>query len=109
MAELRARSGITRESLLRLAQSRGYQAHERRTDIAEVLTGVQNGHCSELFACGTVAIVSPIAVLVDFDGHEYEPLQTDVVAKSLREMLLAIQERRAPGPFGWTREVDAAA
>jgi hypothetical protein len=33
------------------------------------------------------------------------PVKVDVVAKELREALLAIQERRAPDPFGWTREV----
>jgi hypothetical protein len=31
----------------------------------------------------------------------------DVVAARLREALLAIQERSAPDPFGWTREVPA--
>ncbi len=97
--------GITRDSLLRLARSLGYQAHERRMAIDEVLAGIQDGRCSELFACGTAAIVSPIAVLADSDGREYEPPQTGVVAKRLREALLAIQERRAPDPFGWTREV----
>ena len=97
--------GITRDSLLRLADSLGYKTHERRMAIDEVLTGIQDGRCSELFACGTAAIVSPIAVLADSDGHEYKPRQTDVVAKRLREALLAIQERRAPDPFGWTREI----
>jgi hypothetical protein len=42
---------------------------------------------------------------VEGDGREYKLRQTDVVAKQLREALLAIQERRAPDPFGWTREL----
>ena len=50
-------------------------------------------------------IVSPIAVLADSDGQEYKLGQTNEVAKRLRESLLAIQERGAPDPFGWTREV----
>jgi branched-chain amino acid aminotransferase len=97
--------GITRDSLLVLARSLGYQVHERRMAIDELLRGIQSGQCSEVFACGTAAIVSPIAVLADSDGHEYKPRQTNEVAKRLRESLLAIQERRAPDPFGWTREV----
>jgi branched-chain amino acid aminotransferase len=97
--------GITRDSLLVLARSLGYQVHERRMAIDELLRGIQSGQCSEIFACGTAAIVSPIAVLADSDGHEYRPRQTHEVAKRLRESLLAIQERRAPDPFGWTREV----
>jgi hypothetical protein len=31
----------------------------------------------------------------------------DAIAACLREALLAIQERRAPDPFGWTRDVAA--
>jgi branched-chain amino acid aminotransferase len=97
--------GITRASLLVLAKSLGYEVHERRMAIDELLSGIRSGRCTEVFACGTAAIVSPIAVLADSDGHEYKPVQTDVVAKRLREALLAIQERRAPDPFGWTKEV----
>jgi branched-chain amino acid aminotransferase len=100
--------GITRDSLLTLARSLGYQTYERRMAIDEVLEGIENGRCSEVFACGTAAIVSPIAVLADSEGREYKPARTDEVAKRLREALLAIQERRAPDPFGWTREVTPA-
>ncbi|MGA2710905.1 MAG: branched-chain amino acid aminotransferase [Steroidobacteraceae bacterium] len=97
--------GITRDSLLILASSLGYKTHERRISLDEVLQGIDSGRCGEMFACGTAAIVSPIAVLAESDGREYKLRQTDVVAKHLREALLAIQERRAPDPFGWTREL----
>ena len=97
--------GITRDSLLVLARSLGYQMHERRISLDEVLGGIESGRCGEMFACGTAAIVAPIALLVEDDGREYKLRQTDVVAKHLRESLLAIQERRAPDPFGWTREL----
>jgi branched-chain amino acid aminotransferase len=97
--------GITRDSLLTLARRLGYEAHERRLALDEVLAAIGSGRCSELFACGTAAIVSPISALAERDGREYELRQTDVVAKHLRESLLAIQERRAPDPFGWIREL----
>jgi branched-chain amino acid aminotransferase len=100
--------GITRDSLLILAKSLGYATHERRISLDEVLEGIATGRCSEMFACGTAAIVSPIAVLVENDAREYQLRQTDVVAKHLRETLLAIQERRAPDPFGWTRDLAPA-
>lgn len=97
--------GVTRDSLLTLARSLGYKVQERRMALDEVLDDIGGGRCSELFACGTAAIVSPIADLVEGDGREYRLRQTDVVAKHLRESLLAIQERRAPDPFGWTQEL----
>lgn len=100
--------GITRDSLLTLARSLGYKAHERRIPLDEVLEGIDSGRCSELFACGTAAVVSPVALLAEGDGREYRLQKTDAVAKHLRESLLAIQERRAPDPLGWTQELTFA-
>jgi len=107
--------GITRDSLLTLARHLGFTVVERRMAIDELLAQIGSGQCSELFACGTAAIVSPIEVLAERrpvaveDDHgpqgEYVPKNVDVVAARLREALLAIQERRAPDTFGWTRDV----
>jgi branched-chain amino acid aminotransferase len=94
--------GVTRDSLIRLARHLGHTVHERLMDIDELLKQISTGHCSEIFACGTAAIIMPISALADTDNI-YEPKQTNVVAGSLRESLLAIQERRAPDPFSWIR------
>jgi branched-chain amino acid aminotransferase len=108
--------GITRDSLLTLARHLGFKVIERRMAIDELLSQIESGRCSELFACGTAAIVSPIEVLAEQrrpaaggeepgPQREYVPKDLDVVAARLREALLAIQERRAPDVFGWTRDV----
>jgi branched-chain amino acid aminotransferase len=137
--------GITRDSLLTLARDLGFTVIERRMAIDEVLAQIATGQCSELFACGTAAIVSPIGVLAEARGaaggnvgggrasggpadvgaaaggradaaavqgrsadpqpREYVPKHIDRIAAQLREALLAIQERRAPDRFGWTRDV----
>lgn len=97
--------GITRDSLITLASHRGYRVHERSIPIDELQHLLTSGECSEVFACGTAAIVSPIGVLAERDGAEYVPQQIDHVAAELREALLAIQERRTPDTFGWTRDV----
>lgn len=103
--------GITRDSLLTLSRHLGFSVKVRRMGIDELLAQISSGQCSELFACGTAAIVSPIAVLADPSKEstggpgEYAPQHIDVLAAQLREALLAIQERRAPDIFGWTRDV----
>jgi branched-chain amino acid aminotransferase len=97
--------GITRDSLIALARHLGYAVHERLIPVDELLTQIQTGECTELFACGTAAIVNPIAVLADADGKEYVPHSPDPIAPGLREALLSIQERRAPDPFHWVHEV----
>ena len=97
--------GITRDSLITLARHRGYRVHERPMPIAELLQMLATGECSEVFACGTAAIVAPIGVLADSEGVEHVPQHIDAVAAELREALLAIQERRAADLFRWTRPV----
>jgi branched-chain amino acid aminotransferase len=97
--------GITRDSLITLSRHLGFTVHERTLAIDELLSQIVSGECSEVFACGTAAILSPIGQLSDRDRRDYVPQHIDVVAAQLREALLAIQERRAPDPFGWTREV----
>jgi len=97
--------GITRDSLLTLGRHLGYVVHERPIEMDVLLAEIASGQCSEIFACGTAAIVSPISALAEADGREHVPREVGVVAARLREALLAIQERRAPDPFGWIREV----
>jgi branched-chain amino acid aminotransferase len=94
--------GVTRDSLIRLARHLGHTVHERQMDMDELLTQISSGRCSEIFACGTAAIIMPISALADSDNL-YEPKQVNVLAARLREALLAIQERRAPDPFNWIR------
>jgi branched-chain amino acid aminotransferase len=97
--------GITRDSLLRLGRHMGFTMVERPMVLDELLGQIETGECTELFACGTAAIVSPIALLSDSSAQrEHVPKQVDVVAAQLRGQLLAIQERRAPDLFGWTRD-----
>ncbi len=98
-------AGVTRDSLLTLAPQLGLAVVERRMPIDELLEQIDSGRCSEVFACGTAATVSPVGLLAERDGREYVPNRIDAVAARLREALLAIQERRAPDPFGWTRTV----
>jgi branched-chain amino acid aminotransferase len=100
-------AGITRDSVIKLGRHLGFKVHERNMVLDELLAQIVSGECSEVFACGTAAILSPIGLLSDRDHKEYVPTSVDAIAACLREALLAIQERRAPDPFGWTRDVAA--
>lgn len=99
-------AGVTRGSIVQLARHKGIEIVERDIEIAEILDGLKTGKVQEVFACGTAAIISPISVIADADDTAYEPQNIDQLAADLRESLLAIQERRAEDPFGWTVEVD---
>src|SRR3984957_240231 len=97
--------GVTRDSLIVMARDSGRRVIERAMPIGDLLQQLSSGECSEVFACGTAAIVCPISVIGDADGREYRPAVVDKEARVLRERLLAIQERRAPDPYGWARGV----
>ncbi|MDB2409151.1 branched-chain amino acid aminotransferase [Pseudomonadales bacterium] len=101
-------AGITRDSILALARHQGLTVIERDIPIQEVLTGIQSSAVSEIFACGTAAIVSPVSLIADADGTTYEVQKVDELAATLRQSLLAIQERREADPYLWTAEVDGS-
>ncbi|WP_369124800.1 aminotransferase class IV, partial [Pseudomonas sp. RTI1] len=55
--------GVTRSSLIQLAKDRGMAVEERAITLTEWREGVANGDITEIFACGTAAVVAPIGKL----------------------------------------------
>ncbi|HET6826896.1 MAG TPA: aminotransferase class IV, partial [Amnibacterium sp.] len=94
--------GITRESVIRLAKERGHTVEERRVPIEEWRDGVASGAITEVFACGTAAVITPIGVLKARD-FEVGSLDTPAGAltMSLREELTDIQYGRREDHHDW--------
>ena len=59
--------GITRSSIIELAGKLGHQVEERKFSIDEWRDGVTSGEITEVFACGTAAVVTPVGAL-KWDG-----------------------------------------
>ena len=53
--------GITRDSLLQLATDAGFAVEERKIDVEEWRKGVATGEITEVFACGTAAVITPVS------------------------------------------------
>ena len=51
--------GITRDSLLTLAADLGYQVEEGRISVDDWRKGCESGEITEVFACGTAAVITP--------------------------------------------------
>ncbi|WGL18127.1 branched-chain amino acid aminotransferase [Microbulbifer bruguierae] len=100
--------GVTRDSLLTLARDQGIEVHEREMDIDDLLALVASGTCSEVFACGTAAIVSPVSELGDGESRYKLKQAPGPVADQLRRALLDIQEGRAEDRYGWMQKVQVA-
>jgi len=92
--------GITRSSIIELAGKLGYQVEERRFSIDEWREGVTSGDISEIFACGTAAVVTPVGSLKWAGGEAPAPASTELTT-SIRKALVDIQFGRADDGFGW--------
>ncbi len=100
--------GITRDSILRLAEDRGHSVERRRVSIDEWRDGVASGDVVEVFACGTAAVVTPIALLKG-DGFEIGSMDAPAgeLTMSLRQELTDIQYGRVEDKHGWMTRLDA--
>jgi branched-chain amino acid aminotransferase len=98
--------GITRDSLLRLAPELGIKASEDRISVEAWREQSASGELTEVFACGTAAVVTPVGRVKGTTG---EWLVGDgapgPVTMRLRDELIGIQNGRLPDPYGWLRKV----
>jgi branched-chain amino acid aminotransferase len=95
--------GVTRASILIIAEDLGLKVEERPVEIAEWQEGVASGEITEVFACGTGAVVTPVGRLA-WDGGEVAAARSgadDSVTMQIRRQLVDIQYGRAADPYGW--------
>ncbi len=97
--------GITRDSILQLAEDRGHTVERRDVSLDEWREGVRSGDIVEVFACGTAAVLSPIGLLKGAGFEDEQPLGE--LATSLRQELTDIQYGRAADKHGWLVRLDA--
>jgi len=98
--------GITRDSLLTLAPDLGIPASEGAISVEQWRSGCESGEITEVFACGTAAVITPVAEVKSASGSwtigEGKP---GPVTMRLREQLLGIQFGRLPDPHGWVHKI----
>jgi branched-chain amino acid aminotransferase len=98
--------GITRDSLLTLAADLGYSTQERRVSVEEWRQGCADGEITEVFACGTAAVITPVAEAKSKHGAwriaDGEP---GPISMELRKALVDIQRGSAPDVHSWRHPV----
>ena len=95
--------GVTRDSVLRLADAAGYRIDERNFGIAEMLDWIADG---EAALSGTAVVLAGVGSLLHA-GKAYPAGRGGVGAhtRRLREQLHAIRTGRASDTFGWLTRV----
>ncbi len=102
--------GVTRDSVLTLLDDSGHKVEERRFGIDEWRSGVSSGDITEVFACGTAAVLTPVGRLA-WPGGEVrcgDGISTGPVTAATRSALLEIQYGRRADRYGWMRRVRAS-
>jgi len=99
--------GVTRKSVIELGCDLGYEVAEEMIDVHEMLADVQSGKITEVFGCGTAAVIAPVGKF-GFQHGEYviNDYQSGPVAKHLYDELTGIQYGRLPDRFGWTLTIE---
>ena len=94
--------GITRDSVIQLLKDSGHDVKEQKTSLAELREAVASGEITEVFACGTAAVITPVGLLksreeeIVIGGNE--PGQTTV---SIRKELTGIQYGKVADRHNW--------
>ncbi|MDQ0793830.1 branched-chain amino acid aminotransferase [Streptomyces sp. B1I3] len=95
-------AGVTRDSLLTVARDLGYASEEGRVSIDQWRADTANGTLTEVFACGTAAVITPVGTVKSADGEWVQGDGTPgEVTLKLRERLLDIQRGIAEDTHGW--------
>ena len=97
--------GITRSSILDLCGKLGHRVEERAFSVHEWRDGVASGRITEVFACGTAAVVTPVGVLKWSGGEVGDPDTTGPVTQQVRKHLVDIQYGRTDDTFRWMHRV----
>jgi branched-chain amino acid aminotransferase len=98
--------GITRDSILTVAADLGYKVEEVMLSIDDWRDGVASGEITEIFACGTAAVVSPIGAAKSTYGTwttgDGNPGR---ITGEIRQTLLGIQHGTIEDKHGWNKRV----
>ena len=93
--------GITRKSILQLAESEGIPTEVRKIRVEELVEAAEAGTLKELFGAGTAAVVSPISSF-GYKGMLYElPEVEESYASHFKKRITDIQYNKSDDPFGW--------
>lgn len=99
--------GVTRSSILALAAERGLNPVERKVEMTEMIEGIKSGDVREVFACGTAAVITPVASFLDEFGGKFVVGDGNVGrhTDSMRKELVDIQYGRVKDTHGWMHKV----
>ncbi len=99
-------SGVTRDSVFKLADTLGFRLEERQIDINGLIADIRSGKVTEAFGSGTAAVITPVGHLAYQDEmHQIGDGGVGSLTRKLYDTLTGIQYGRIEDPFGWIRKI----
>lgn len=93
--------GITRKSILRIADDNGMNTEIRKISVGEVVEAAKSGTLKEMFGTGTAAVISPISGF-GYQEKDYDlPELENPFAAQLKKRITDIQTNKVEDPYGW--------
>jgi len=99
-------NGVTRNSVISLAEDLGFSVEERKVDIDTIMADILSGRITEAFGSGTAAVITPVGTLcykeqnISIGGGGVGTL-----TRKLYDTLTGIQTGHLPDRFGWVKKL----
>lgn len=98
--------GVTRNSLLQLAEHWDMPVEERPISIDEIMEAGHSGALQEVFGAGTAAVISPVKAIHHRDDEiSVHETGRGPVGQKFYDTLYGIQTGKLEDPFGWVETV----
>ncbi len=99
-------NGVTRDSVLKLSGTLGFEVEERLIDVEELFADIRAGKVTEAFGSGTAAVITPVDTL-SYKGESMVVGGGGVgkLTRLLYDTLTGIQYGKMPDTFGWIRKI----
>jgi len=95
--------GITRDSLITLAKKEGLTVREEDIPINRLIQKIESGECTEIFGCGTFAVISSIDRII-YQEKSLKLPEDKTISKKLKKELSDIHRGRTIND--WQEPID---
>jgi branched-chain amino acid aminotransferase len=94
--------GVTRRSVIDLAKSENILVEESKLELDKILDKIKTKQISEVFGCGTAAVIAPISLFLDKNERiEVQNPHSESLTQVIRKKLTDIQFGLNDDPYGW--------
>ncbi|MEI9943270.1 MAG: aminotransferase class IV [Chitinophagaceae bacterium] len=94
--------GVTRDSLLTLANDLGYKTEERSISVKELEVAFKNKTITEAFGAGTAAVVAPVETIsINNTDYHLPKYSHENIMTNIKQRLSNIRTGEEIDNYGW--------